>query len=111
VPEGATIRDALVAITRCKAGAVAIVDGEGRLRGIFTDGDLRRLLTSGEPFTDHRIEDVMTRGPVTLHQDDLAVDILRRFEQHNINDLIVLDHDARVVGHVDIQDLPKFKIL
>lgn len=115
VPSGATVQDAVLAMTSCRAGAVAIRDEEGILLGIFTDGDLRRHLSAATetdlPVTGLTIDDVMTRKPVTLHVDDLAVDILSVYERHNIDDLMVLNDRGQVVGQVDIQDLPKLKIL
>ena len=111
IPPGATVGDAVVAMTGCRAGAVAVVDGQRTLLGIFTDGDLRRHLNDADHVNELSIENVMTRNPITLHEEDLAVDILRVFEEHNIDDLIVLDTDGKVVGQVDIQDLPKLKIL
>ncbi|HIE11352.1 MAG TPA: CBS domain-containing protein, partial [Kiritimatiellae bacterium] len=82
-----------------------------RLRGIFTDGDLRRHLADNSNLTERRIEEVMTRDPVAVSRDALAVEVLSVYETHNIDDLIVVDEDNRVVGMIDIQDLPKFKIL
>ena len=111
VAAGARVRDAVLAMTSSKSGAVAVVNPDGTLAGIFTDGDLRRRLSEAEPVTERRIDEVMTPHPITLTADDLAVDILRVFESHNIDDLVVVDGDGRVVGQVDIQDLPKFKIL
>lgn len=115
VPTGSTVQDAVLAMTSCRAGAVAVLDPDRRLLGIFTDGDLRRHLSSpaesGGPLTELLIDDVMTRDPVSLHVDSLAVDILAVYERHNIDDLMVLNDEGQVVGQVDIQDLPKLKIL
>lgn len=111
VRSGAKVKDAVMAMTGARAGCVAVVDDEGRLLGIFTDGDLRRHLMDTPNLTDAVIDTVMTRRPVTLKPDQLAVDILKIYEEKNIDDLVVVDEDNRLVGAVDIQDLPKLKIL
>jgi arabinose-5-phosphate isomerase len=108
---GAKVRDAILAMTEAKSGVVAVVDESDRLCGIFTDGDLRRHITRPAPVTELRIDDVMTPRPVVLGPDHLAVDALNLFQKHNIDDLVIVDEAGRLVGMVDIQDLPKFKIL
>lgn len=111
VPSSVTVKDALFAMTRARSGAVAIVDGDGRVAGIFTDGDLRRKLAEIPDLVERRIEEIMSRKPVTVREDALAVDVLAVFEKHHFDDLIVVDAAGRLAGMVDIQDLPKFKIL
>ena len=111
VPGGAKVKDAVTAMTGARAGCVAVVDPDGRLLGIFTDGDLRRHLIETPDLTEQAVDTVMTARPVTLRADQLAVDILKLYEEKNIDDLVVVDEDNRVVGAVDIQDLPKLKIL
>jgi arabinose-5-phosphate isomerase len=111
VRECATIQEAVLAMTRARSGSVGVVDGRRRLKGIFTDGDLRRLISMQGGIPDRPIKTVMTSCPVTVRPEDLAVDVLKQYEEHNIDDLLVVDLNNRVVGIVDIQDLPKFKIL
>lgn len=110
VKRGAKVKDAVIAMTGARAGSVAVTDDNGRLLGIFTDGDLRRHITDPQNLSEQAIEDVMTADPITLTENHLAVDVLTLFERHNIDDLIIVDDQRRVVGLVDIQDLPKFKI-
>ncbi len=107
----ATVKDAVLAMTSARAGSVAVLDNEHRLLGIFTDGDLRRHITDPVDIAQRTVSEVMTRDPVTLSRDALAVDALGLFEKHAIDDLVVVDEDGRAVGLVDIQDLPKLKIL
>ncbi len=107
----ATVRDAVIEMTRARAGSVAVVDEDGRLAGIFTDGDLRRQLVAGANPADCPIGEVMTRRPIHVREDQLAVDVLRAFEEHAIDDLVVIDADLRVVGLVDLQDLPRVKLM
>lgn len=108
---GATVKDAVLAMTSARAGSVAVIDDAGVLQGIFTDGDLRRHITDEQQILERKIEEVMTRHPTTVRYDHLAVDVVAIFEEKNIDDLIVVDEQNRVVGLIDIQDLPKFKIL
>ena len=111
VKSGAKVKEAVLAMTGARSGCVAVVDGNDKLLGIFTDGDLRRHLIETPDITEVSIDSVMTRKPVTLTADQLAVDILKIYEEKNIDDLIVVDDTGHIVGAVDIQDLPKLKIL
>lgn len=112
-PASATVQDAILAMTKAKSGSVALVDPKtGKLRGIFTDGDFRRnALTAGSSFLSQPVAAFMTRTPKTVSEDALGVDALRLFEQHRIDDLIVVSRTGRPVGLVDGQDLPKLKIV
>ncbi|NCC53543.1 MAG: KpsF/GutQ family sugar-phosphate isomerase, partial [Spartobacteria bacterium] len=111
VPGKATVKDAILAMTSARSGSVAVVDEQQQLLGIFTDGDLRRHVVEGADITAKKVSEFMTTDPITLSCDDLAVDVLSVYEKHNIDDLVVLDAEGRVAGMIDIQDLPKFKIL
>jgi len=111
VHSGSPVKEAVGAMTRARSGCVAVTDPDQRLLGIFTDGDLRRHLLDGAKVLEETIDRVMTADPVTVREEQLAVDLLRIYEDRNIDDLIVLDRDGRVCGAVDIQDLPKLKIL
>ena len=111
VQSGAKVKEAVLAMTGARSGCVAVVDGNDKLLGIFTDGDLRRHLIETPDITEVSIDSVMTRKPITLTADQLAVDILKIYEEKNIDDLIVVDDTGHIVGAVDIQDLPKLKIL
>jgi len=111
VQSGVKVKDAVLEMTGARAGCVTVVDGSEKLLGIFTDGDLRRHLIDTPNITEVLIDTVMTRNPITLKPDQLAVDILKIYEEKNIDDLVVVDENNRLVGAVDIQDLPKLKIL
>ncbi len=111
VTEAATVQDAIVAMTRAQAGSACVVDKAGVLTGIFTDGDLRRHLAQGAGVLSYGIGEVMTKRPVSVGVDALAVDVLKVFEKYKIDDLPVVDADGRLAGYVDIQDLPRMKIL
>ena len=111
LPPEASVKDAVMAMTASRSGSACIVDDQRRLVAIFTDGDLRRHLTEGTDILDRRLAEVMQRSPITVRADQLAVDALRLFEDHNIDDLLVVDAEGRLAGAIDIQDLPKLKIM
>jgi arabinose-5-phosphate isomerase len=111
VGANATVQQAVLEMTKARAGCVGIAGKAGRLLGIFTDGDLRRLITKHGNIPDTRIKEVMTKNPVTVRENELAVDVLKVYEKHDIDDLLVVNARNQVVGIVDIQDLPRFKIL
>jgi len=119
VGDGATVMDAIMAMTKAKSGAAVVVDAEGKLLGIFTDGDFRRLVSnagmSGESGSGALLADpisrYMTSSPLFVRDDAYAAELLKIFEKKRIDDLPVCDASGRVVGLVDIQDLPKMKVL
>jgi len=107
-----TVQEAIFAMTKAKAGAVALVDAKGVMTGIFTDGDFRRsALDGGEGFLRKSVTEFMTRNPRTVSAEVLAVEALKIFQKHKISDLVALDAQHKPVGYIDVQDLPKLKIL
>lgn len=112
VAPDAPVSKVVVAMTHAKSGAAFAVDAAGALLGIFTDGDFRRALGAGGPGVLERpVSDFLTRKPVTVGPDDLAVDVLHVLEHRAIDDLPVVDAAGILLGAIDIQDLPKFKVL
>lgn len=112
IRQDATVRDALIAMTKVQAGALAIVDDRQHVTGLLTDGDLRRYLAGGATdFQTRPVADLMTREPCTVRSGRLAADALAIFQQHRFDDLIVVNADGTLAGMIDIQDLPKFKVL
>ncbi len=111
VQTGQPVREALIAMTGAQSGCVAVVEADNILAGIITDGDLRRHLIETPNLVEQPVESIMTANPITLSKDQLALEILHIYEKHNIDDLIVVNGQNRVIGAVDIQDLPKLKIL
>ncbi len=108
----ASIRDALLAMTQARAGCACIVGPDERLLGIFTDGDFRRQVAHRPELPlDTCIAAVMTPDPRRVEGDQLAVDVVRCFETYKIDDLPVVDAGGRLIGSIDISDLPKLKIL
>ncbi|MBI3867356.1 MAG: KpsF/GutQ family sugar-phosphate isomerase [Verrucomicrobia bacterium] len=105
------VRDALLIMTRAKAGCVSVVNARGQLAGVFTDGDLRRCMASDETVLERALSDVMTRRPICISEDALAVEALKLFNERNIDDLIVVNKARKPVGLVDSQDLPRLKVM
>ncbi|MFA5056897.1 MAG: KpsF/GutQ family sugar-phosphate isomerase [Opitutaceae bacterium] len=112
MPDRRTIQDAILGMTKAKAGCIALVDEtSGKLTGILTDGDFRRHVLSRPDFLSQPVDRFMTRTPKTVSVDALAVEALRIFDRYKIDDLVVIDGAGRPVGLVDVQDLPKMKLL
>ena len=103
------VRDALLIMGEAKSGSVSVVNKNGKLAGVFTDGDLRRHLAKDDDVLDLLLAKVMTRRPTTIREDALAADAIRIFNERNIDDLIVVNAKREPIGLVDSQDLPKLK--
>ncbi|HEX3624200.1 MAG TPA: KpsF/GutQ family sugar-phosphate isomerase [Verrucomicrobiae bacterium] len=107
-----SLKEALLEMTRAKSGSLSVVDSRGRLVGVFTDGDFRRLsAANGNLLFSQSLKAVMTRNPIYISEGALATEALRIFDERNIDDLIVVNSKKKPVGLVDSQDLPKLKIM
>jgi len=113
VRQDATVRCALQAITNTegRAGAISVTDADGRLVGIFTDGDLRRHLLRGTDFLEQPISRVMTRQPKHVRIGSLAADAGRLMREYRIDELPVVDGEGRLCGILDIQDLLQTRLI
>ncbi|GHE32098.1 KpsF/GutQ family sugar-phosphate isomerase [Vulcaniibacterium thermophilum] len=108
----ASVSEALVEMTRKRLGMTAVVDDDGRLLGLYTDGDLRRSLDDENlDLRNTRIAEVMTRAPKTIGADALAVEAARLMETHKISGLLVVDAERRVVGALNIHDLLRARVV
>ena len=107
VGEDNLVSEVLIAITRARAGCATVVDKQGKLKGIFTDGDLRRHLESDKNLPSRLISEVMTKKPTVVHKDMLAAQAMRILQDKRIDEIPVVDKDMRPVGLLDIQDLLK----
>lgn len=105
VHESASLRDTLVEMTAKGLGMTAIVDSGDRIVGIFTDGDLRRVLDRGLDIRHCSVTDVMTRGGVTIAPNRLAAEALRAMQERRINALMVVDEEERLIGALNMHDL------
>ncbi|KVC92419.1 arabinose-5-phosphate isomerase [Burkholderia ubonensis] len=107
----ATLSDALFQITAKRMGMTAVVGADGKVAGIFTDGDLRRVLERDGDFRRLPIADVMTRQPRTIGPDHLAVEAVELMERHRINQMLVVDADGALIGALNMHDLFSKKVI
>jgi arabinose-5-phosphate isomerase len=106
-----TVKEALLVMTQAKSGSLSVVNARGKLVGVFTDGDFRRNMATHENLLEQPLKNVMTRRPICIRSDALAVEALKVFNERNIDDLIVVNAKHEPVGLVDSQDLPKLKLM
>jgi arabinose-5-phosphate isomerase len=92
-------------------GATAVVDAQGGVLGVFTDGDLRRWVERGVDLRDKTAKDVMHAGPATIAADALAVDAVELMERRQITSVLVVDADGRLCGAVNTNDLMRAKVI
>jgi len=92
-------------------GFSAVVDGDGRPAGIFTDGDLRRLIERGAELRSLHARDVMHAQPRTVRDDDLAVAAAEVMERHRVTSVLVVDAQGRLVGALNSNDLMRAKVI
>jgi arabinose-5-phosphate isomerase len=92
-------------------GCAAVVDGDDRLLGVFTDGDLRRLIERGQDLRSLTASEVMHRTPRTVSADALAVDAADLMEEARITVVLVLDAERRLIGAIGINDLMRAKVI
>lgn len=111
VAEAADVFAALDAMNRARAGACLILDPDGGLAGIFTHGDFARSFRVDPLLGGKPVASLMTRSPISVRADDLAVEVLRTLGQNRIDDIVVLDDAGKPVGLIDTQDLARLKIV
>ncbi|OIO37249.1 MAG: hypothetical protein AUJ72_04900 [Candidatus Omnitrophica bacterium CG1_02_46_14] len=111
VSENLKVKEALYCITRARAGSASVVNSKGKLSGIFTDGDLRRHLEAGEKILGLPVRDVMTKNPITIAPNILAVEASIILRNRKIDELPVVDKKYRPLGLLDVQDLLKAGIV
>jgi len=109
--EDLSVREALLVMTQARSGSLSVVNARGKLAGVFTDGDFRRHMAGGDDLLTQPLKRVMTRNPICISENALAVEALKIFNERNIDDLIVVNARKEPVGQVDSQDLPKLKIV
>jgi len=111
VPENALISRALLEMTNKKLGMTAVVDAEQKVVGIFTDGDLRRMLEKSLDVHTTCINQVMTRSCLTINADILAAEAMQIMEQKKINALLVVDEAHNLLGALNMHDLVRAGIV
>lgn len=107
VRSGASLKDALLEMTRKGLGMTAVLDKDGRLAGIFTDGDLRRTLDHSLDLAGLTIDDVMGKQPRTIAANLLAAEAAKEMELRKINGLLVVDGNGALIGALNMHDLLK----
>lgn len=103
--EVASLTAALLEMTGKGLGMTAVADSQGKLAGIFTDGDLRRVLNNNPDISRIGIQDVMTRNPVVGRPMMLAAEAVALMESRKINGLIIVDDERKIVGALNMHDL------
>jgi arabinose-5-phosphate isomerase len=111
VPASATLADAVLEISRKGMGITSVLGPDGKLAGVYTDGDLRRSLEKLVDFRTARIAEVMTRNPRTVTAERLAAEAVQIMENHRISQLIVVDESNRPVGALNMHDLFRAKVI
>lgn len=111
VAPGASFLEMLGEMTGKGLGFTAVVDSDGRAVGIFTDGDLRRLIERGADLRELRAQDVMHRQPRSVAADALAVDAAEVMERHRVTSVLAVDGEGRLVGALNSNDLMRAKVI
>jgi arabinose-5-phosphate isomerase len=107
----APLKDALIEISKKRLGMTVIVDSSNAIMGIFTDGDLRRLLEKTLDLESIQIKDVITKNPKTIPKNILVAQAIEMMERFRVNHLIVVDENNRLIGALNLHDLLASKII
>lgn len=111
VREDASMEEVILEMTK-KRGITSVVDEKGKIVGVFTDGDLRRLLEKEKSrIFDFKAKDIMNPNPKIIKPDKLAVEAARKMEKYGITALIVVDENKKVIGIIHLHDLMKAKVV
>jgi len=111
VDGGTVMAEMLQEMTRKGLGFTAVCDASGRVAGIFTDGDLRRLIETGADLRAMRASDVMSASPKLVRDDALAVEAADLMERHRVTGLLVVDGNGQLVGAINSNDLMRAKVI
>jgi arabinose-5-phosphate isomerase len=104
------MKEAIIEMT-AKRGVTAVLDGEGRMAGVLTDGDLKRLLSKSGDIFSLKAADVMNRSPKTVDQEQLAVKAAKMMEEHRVTSLLVIDKEKKPVGIIHLHDIMQAGVL
>lgn len=111
LPQSASCKECLAEMSNKSSGCVALLEEDGTLAGIMTDGDIRRYILSHPNFLESPASTVMTPKPITIAGGSYAAQALKTFEKHSIDDLVVVDTANKPIGIIDGQDLTKVRIV
>jgi len=108
---GAPAMHAVIEMSRGRMGMTAVIDERRQVRGIFTDGDLRRSLEKRVDFGAARVDDLMTAAPRTIRPEALAVEAVQQMEHHKVNQLLVVNERGELAGAFNMHDLFRAKVI
>ena len=111
VPKGATLHQAIVEMSKKGLSMVTIVDAENNIKGIITDGDLRRMLDKNVDVYNALVDNLMTKNPKTIDYRDMAVNALQKMSDKKITCMPVVDEENKLVGTILMQDIFKAGII
>ena len=111
VPRAAVLAEAILEMSCKGMGMTAVVEADGRVAGIFTDGDLRRMLAKPIDLRETRVDQVMSAHPRTIQPERLAAEAVKLMDDHRITQILVVDAEARLVGALNLHDLFRAKVL
>jgi len=108
---GSTIKDVIIEMGKKGLGIVTIIENDNRILGVITDGDVRRQLEKNMDIYSLSVEEIMTKKPIIIKENDLAIRTLEMMKMKNITNFPVVDNDNRFVGTIRIQDILKAGII
>jgi len=108
--ENLPVKDVILAVSKARSGVALLTSKEGYLTGVFTDGDLRRLLNKNLSL-DIQVKDIMTKNPKIIHNNYSALEAIRIMKEHMIGDLAVLNEKNIPVGILNLKDLVNIGLL
>jgi arabinose-5-phosphate isomerase len=104
------MKEAVLEMT-AKRGVTSVVDGSGKLTGVITDGDLKRLLAKSDDIMSLKVAEVMNRSPKTVDRESLAVKAAQLMEDHRVTSLLVVDREKKPEGIIHLHDIMKAGVL
>ena len=108
---GTPLKEAIVRMSEKGLGMLAVTDAEGRLKGVFTDGDLRRLFQERDSFAGLKVDDIMHASPKTISADRLATEALKAMQSGHVNGLLVVEENGVLIGALNMHDLLMARIV
>jgi len=111
VKSGTPLKATVIEMTRGRIGMTAVVDAAGAVKGVFTDGDLRRAIEKGLRLENLTVDEVMTSRPRTVRRETLAAEAVHVMEENKVNQLIVVDDRGVLVGALNMHDLFRAKVI
>jgi arabinose-5-phosphate isomerase len=111
VASGTSLREAVMEMSRGRIGMTAVLDDAGLVKGVFTDGDLRRTIERHVDLKGLRVDEVMTKNPRTIRAQTLAAEAVHVMEEHKVNQVLVVDERGALVGALNMHDLFRAKVI